>query len=90
VNNEIDCTAALRKMFEFLDSEMTDIDADEVRHHLNMCAECLDEFDYQMAVRAVVQRSCRCEAPAELRAKVVANLRITTISVTKQFRPPSP
>ncbi|MGJ3509161.1 mycothiol system anti-sigma-R factor [Enemella sp. A6] len=90
MNKEIDCTAALRKMFEFLDSEMAELDADEVRHHLNVCAECLDEFDYQMAVRAVVQRSCRCEAPADLRDRVVASLRITTISITKQARPPSP
>lgn len=87
---EIDCSLALRQMFEFLDSEMTEADADAVREHLNACAQCLDEFDYQMLVKTLVQRSCQERAPEELRARVVASLRITSVTISEQFRPPSP
>ncbi len=73
-----DCREVLQRVYEFLDGEMTSHDIDKIRVHLDECAPCLSEYDLDVALKALVRRSCGCEpAPEALRARIM--VRITEI-----------
>jgi mycothiol system anti-sigma-R factor len=73
-----DCSEVLHRVYEYLDGEMTVDDTVKIRHHLDECGPCLQEYDLDQALKALVKRSCACEeAPTELRTQIMA--RITTI-----------
>jgi mycothiol system anti-sigma-R factor len=57
---------------------MTQDDTVKLKHHLDECGPCLQEYDLDQALKTLVKRSCACEeAPVELRTEIMA--RITTI-----------
>lgn len=73
-----DCSEVLHRVFEYLDGEMTAQDTAKIRQHLEECGPCLQEYDLDQALKALVKRSCACEeAPMALRTQIMT--RITTI-----------
>jgi len=50
-----------------------------VRIHLDTCHPCLQKYDLQRTVKAIVARSCAESAPEELRERV--RLRIREVQV---------
>jgi mycothiol system anti-sigma-R factor len=77
--HETDCRDVLDQVYEYLDAEMTGHDLAKIRQHLEECAPCLRQFDLENALKALVRRSCRDAAPAELRTRIMT--RITEIRV---------
>jgi mycothiol system anti-sigma-R factor len=76
-----DCSEVVMRVFEYIDNEMTQDDCTRVREHLDECGECLSEYQRDLVLKALVRRSCGCEAaPAALRMQIMA--KITTVSVT--------
>ena len=74
------CGEVLQRVFEYLDGEMAELDCAKIRVHLEECRGCLDEYQQDELLKALVRRSCGCEAaPAELRSRIMAS--ITTIQV---------
>ncbi len=72
-----DCEHVLERIHEFLDHEVDTATGDEIRAHLNECEPCLDRFDVEQAVKAVVQRCCGNDvAPSHLRLRIVAQLEV--------------
>ena len=79
--HETPCGEVLQRVFEYLDGEMPEMDCAKIKVHLEECSGCLDEYDRDELVKAVVRRSCGCDAaPAELRTRILAS--ITTVRVT--------
>jgi anti-sigma factor (TIGR02949 family) len=79
-----DCSRARLQLYEYLDGEMGQDDCARIREHLASCGQCLQEYDLDQMLKAVVRRSCGCEvAPTELRTQIMA--RITTIRMTVEF-----
>ncbi|PID96737.1 MAG: mycothiol system anti-sigma-R factor [Actinomycetales bacterium] len=75
--SSLECSEALLRVFEFLDGEMTEVDEDAVRAHLDACAECLRKFDLDQMVKFVVKRSCEpVAAPSHLRTTIVQRLTV--------------
>ncbi|MFX4272999.1 mycothiol system anti-sigma-R factor [Propionibacteriaceae bacterium Y1685] len=74
------CAAVLERVHEFLDSELTEADGDVIRHHLNECEGCLDEYDTEQAIKQLVQRCCGGTAPASLKDKVRTKLQVAQSS----------
>jgi mycothiol system anti-sigma-R factor len=72
-----DCSEVLHRVYEYLDGEMNVDDTHKIKHHLDECGPCLKEYGLDQTLKALVKRSCREEAPAELRTQILA--RITTI-----------
>jgi mycothiol system anti-sigma-R factor len=73
-----DCSEVLHRVYEYLDGEMTQDDTVKIKHHLEACGPCLQQYDLDQALKALVKRSCACEeAPAQLRIQIMA--RISTI-----------
>jgi mycothiol system anti-sigma-R factor len=72
--HETDCRDVLEKVYEFLDAELSDGDIRTIRQHLDECAPCLKQFDLEDALKALVRRSCRDHAPAELRVRIMTRI----------------
>lgn len=66
-----DCALALARLYEFLDHELAEADADAIRAHLDACEPCFDHFEAEEHVRALVKRCCTgSRAPDGLRVRV--------------------
>ena len=70
-----ECAAVLARMYEFLDNELDTADGEEIRRHLADCEPCLDHYDVEQAVKALVSRCCGGDrAPEHLRVRVVSSI----------------
>ena len=82
--HETKCSEVLDRVYEYLDGEMNEHDVAKIRQHLEECRPCLSQYDVDLALKALLRRSCACEpAPEELRARIM--VRIT--EVRTQLRP---
>jgi mycothiol system anti-sigma-R factor len=73
--HETDCREVLDRVYEYLDGEMNVIDLNKIREHLDECSPCLKEYDLDVALKALVRRSCACEpAPAALRERIMVRI----------------
>jgi mycothiol system anti-sigma-R factor len=76
--HETKCSEVLARVYEYLDGELDDHDVAKIRQHLEECRPCLSQYDVDMALKALLRRSCSCEsAPEELRARIM--IRITEV-----------
>jgi anti-sigma factor (TIGR02949 family) len=79
-----DCNHVLERVYEFLDHELDEASGDAIRQHLVDCEPCMDRFDVEQAVKALVNRCCgNDQAPDHLRAKVLA--RLTVVRETRIY-----
>ena len=74
---DTECSAALERLYEYLDGELTPEVHVEIRAHLEECAPCLAEHDIEQAVKALLARSCKDVAPEGLRSRIL--VRITEV-----------
>ena len=72
--HQLDCREALDHLYEFIDGEVGPADHERIAHHLEECGPCLQEFDVERIVRALVARSCCQVAPSELRVRILAGI----------------
>ena len=75
------CAEALARMVFFIDNELDQADCAVVRQHLDSCNPCLEKYDLQRTVKAVVARSCSESAPDELRQKVLFRIREVQVQI---------
>jgi mycothiol system anti-sigma-R factor len=74
-HHDVDCSEILQRVYVFIDNELEDASSDEIRHHLEECAPCLDQYDLERCIKKLVHRSCGDEqAPDALRAKILLRL----------------
>ncbi len=76
----VDCAYVEERVQQFLDGELSETEADQLRFHLDACAHCIDGADLIEAYRRLVRRSCASHAPESLRLRIVAQIR--TVSIT--------
>ena len=74
-----ECAHFLDQIVYMLDNELDEADCSEVRLHLDSCHPCLEKYDLQRTVKAIVARSCTESAPEQLRERV--RLRIREVQV---------
>jgi mycothiol system anti-sigma-R factor len=70
VTSDESCADFLERIVYFLDNELDEADVADVRVHLDECAPCLQNYDLQRTVKAMVARSCHETAPETLRQRV--------------------
>ena len=80
MSHDESCADFLERIVCFLDNELDASDVDSVRAHLEECAPCLQSYDLQRTVKALVARSCHEHAPDSLRERV--RIQIQQIQVT--------
>ncbi len=70
-----DCEQALEQVYAFLDHELEPASAEAIREHLAACEPCVDTYDLELMVKAMIRRSCGGDAaPAELRSRILVTL----------------
>lgn len=76
-----DCADYLERIVYFLDNELDEADCSVVQQHLDECGPCLNKYDLQRTVKAIVARSCHESAPQSLRERVTAEIRVVQIRI---------
>jgi mycothiol system anti-sigma-R factor len=74
-HHDTDCSEVLDRVYEYLDDEMAELDCAKIKQHLDECGPCLRQYDLDLALKALIRRSCACEpAPEQLRARVLTRI----------------
>jgi mycothiol system anti-sigma-R factor len=69
-----DCAKVLDRVYEYLDGELGVVDLDRIRVHLDECGPCLQQYDLDVALKALIRRSCHEKAPADLRERIMVKI----------------
>ena len=77
-----ECADFLDQIVYLLDNELDESECAAVRVHLEACHPCLEKYDLQRTVKAIVARSCTESAPAELRERVRLRIREVQVRIT--------
>jgi len=77
--DDADCAQALARVYEYLDGELSPADLERIREHIDDCGPCLQQYDLDIALKALVRRSCQESAPADLRERIM--VKITEIRI---------
>jgi mycothiol system anti-sigma-R factor len=64
------CREAIDTLYRFLDGELTDQRRLDIAQHLDDCGPCLEAFDFEKELKAVIARKCRDTVPEALRQRV--------------------
>ena len=73
---ELDCSAAMRQLWDYLDEELTPEREAAVRAHLAACANCQPHEDFERAFLDALSRARgNMMAPDDVRAEVSRALR---------------
>ena len=77
--HSIDCLEMLDRLYEFLDGELTDVRAGEVKEHLADCQPCFKVKEFEAAyVRFLEARArARC-APEALKKRILEQILFET------------
>jgi mycothiol system anti-sigma-R factor len=67
---EGDCDDALHELYTFLDGELTDETRSAIRHHLDGCPPCFEQYDFEVELRQVIARKCQDTVPDALRQRI--------------------
>ncbi len=76
--SKTDCDNVAAHIFEYLDSEMTEQDATDMRNHVAECMPCLAELSIDEMIKRVLKRSCAEQAPENLRVRIRAQFTTVT------------
>ncbi len=80
-HHDTDCAEVLERVFFFIDNELEQADCAQIQHHLDECGPCLEKFDLERTVKALVARSCSEHAPESLRDKVLLRIRRVQVEI---------
>ncbi len=76
-----ECVDFLERIVRLIDNELEEGDCALVRAHLDTCNPCLERYDLQRTVKALVARSCSETAPAGLREKVRIKIQAVQVEI---------
>ena len=77
------CAEFLERIVCLLDNELDGGQVADVKAHLDECAPCLQSYDLQRTVKALVARSCMERAPESLRQRVRVQIQQIQVSYTE-------
>ena len=77
-----ECADFLEQIVYLIDNELDAADIAAVKVHLEACSPCLERYDLQRTVKAIVARSCSESAPQELRERVLLRIREVQVRIT--------
>ncbi|MDZ7781031.1 MAG: zf-HC2 domain-containing protein [Gemmatimonadota bacterium] len=70
-DDAISCREAVAMVQEFLDGELSEVPAEQVRAHFEACSRCYPHLRFERSFREALIRAGRGEsAPAELKRRV--------------------
>ena len=80
--HETDCREVLEEVYLYLDLECGEERRTLIRHHLDECGPCLNEYNLDTTLKALIKRSCSAErAPDTLRTSIMARISATVYRI---------
>lgn len=77
----LDCASVMRKLWDYLDAELTAQGLDEIRVHLEMCQRCYPQYEFERSfLAAIVARRRAHSDPGKLRTNLLEVLRARGLS----------
>ncbi|GAB3564787.1 mycothiol system anti-sigma-R factor [Spelaeicoccus albus] len=70
--------AALKRLYNYLDGELSDSEIAEIRRHLAHCPPCESEYSIESMLKDLVKRSCCETAPEGLRTRIRERIVVET------------
>jgi mycothiol system anti-sigma-R factor len=71
-----DCEAAMERLHQYVDRELTSAELAEVKLHLDGCPPCERHFYFEEHLKLLVhQKGCPERAPAELLSRILGSLK---------------
>lgn len=61
-----DCEGVIRRIYDFLDGELTPEIRKAVQEHLERCGPCLKAFGFEAELKRVISQCCHEEVPKDL------------------------
>ena len=77
-----ECVDFIEQIVYLIDNELAESDVAAVHVHISECGPCLERYDVQRTIKALVARSCAERAPDELRRKIMVSIREVTVRST--------
>jgi mycothiol system anti-sigma-R factor len=81
--HDTDCSEVLERVFFFIDNELDQANLSQIQRHLEECGPCLEKYDLERTVKALVARSCSEHAPESLRTKVLLRIQQVQVEITQ-------
>jgi mycothiol system anti-sigma-R factor len=81
--HDTDCSEVLERVFFFIDNELDEANLSQIQRHLDECGPCLEKYDLERTVKALVARSCSEHAPESLRTKVLLRIQQVQVEITQ-------
>ena len=78
-----ECADFLERIVRLIDNELEEGDCAIVRAHIDTCSPCLERYDLQRTVKALVARSCSEKAPADLRERVRVQIAAVQVQISE-------
>jgi len=75
------CDEAVERLWEYVDSELGELDQVRVEAHLHECSQCLEEEQIELVMKQLVRRCCQEEAPATLRLRIHEQLTVLRLRI---------
>jgi mycothiol system anti-sigma-R factor len=66
----ISCSEAVKRLWDYLDDNLTEADRKAVDEHLSLCRRCCGELEFAEELRRFLQSSAREQIPADVRARL--------------------
>ncbi|HXZ83025.1 MAG TPA: mycothiol system anti-sigma-R factor [Acidimicrobiales bacterium] len=66
----MDCEESIHSLYHYLDGELTEDRRRELEAHLDMCAPCVEKYEFEAELRRVIADRCKDRVPEELRRRV--------------------
>lgn len=66
----MDCEQAIRRVYLYLDGELTSFRRWQITRHLDHCPPCQHGYDFEVELRQVIATRCHDEVPAELKQRI--------------------
>jgi anti-sigma factor (TIGR02949 family) len=71
--NRLSCEEAFRRLDDYLDRNLSELETTLIREHLDTCEACAREFRFEGSLLAGIRTKLRqVELPQELQAKISA------------------
>jgi mycothiol system anti-sigma-R factor len=70
----ITCSEAVRRLWAYLEDEVSAADRAAIEAHLDVCRRCCGELEFAGELRAFLGRSAALQLPEEVRARMAAFL----------------
>lgn len=67
---EINCTEALKQVFDFLDQSLGEHKHEEMEHHISRCRSCFSRVEFEKKLKERLNDSGKQEAPESLHNKI--------------------